>query len=163
MLLLRAALHRFDLQVSWWKNHWNWKKKYSFSYQSILKDFKTSRKSWQTKNQITIIRTLSSPRRMRTDPKRRCRCRCGHRCCCRCHRCQQCWRRGCCRKRDCRHWLPCLQLGPVLPVSKIWCFASHPSGRNPENGRDQILQRSVAEPLSFKPKVPNTYNLKILP
>ena len=31
--------------------------------------------------------------------------------------------------------------------------------RNPRKGRDQILQRSVAEPLSLKLKGPNAYNL----
>ena len=34
-------------------------------------------------------------------------------------------------------------------------------GRNSRKGRDQILQRSIAEPQSFKPQGPNVYDLKI--
>ena len=34
-------------------------------------------------------------------------------------------------------------------------------GEDPRKGRDQILQRSVVEPQSFKPEGPNAYNLKI--
>ena len=45
----------------------------------------------------------------------------------------------------------------IAPGRRAW-------GRNPMKGRDQILERSVAEPKSFKsegPKWPNAYNLKI--
>ena len=41
----------------------------------------------------------------------------------------------------------------IAPGWRAW-------GRNPRKGRDQILQRSIAEPYSFKPEEPNTYYLK---
>ena len=42
----------------------------------------------------------------------------------------------------------------IVPGWRVW-------GCNPRKGRDQILRRSVAEPLPFKPGGPNAYNLKI--
>ena len=46
------------------------------------------------------------------------------------------------------------------PFLSLDCNRSEGMGRNPREGRDQILQRSVAELKSFKLKGPNIYNLK---
>ena len=48
----------------------------------------------------------------------------------------------------------------IAPGWRAW--GRNPPWRNPRKGRDQILQRTIAEPLSFfKPEGTNTYNLKI--
>ena len=46
------------------------------------------------------------------------------------------------------------------PFLSLDCASVEGGGCNQRKGRDQILQRSVAEPKSFKSEGPNTYNSK---
>ena len=49
------------------------------------------------------------------------------------------------------------------PFISFDCAFRSPIRHNSRKGRDQNLQRSGAEPESFEPQGPNTYNLKIWP
>ena len=55
----------------------------------------------------------------------------------------------------------CFQMAKCDPFLSLDCARVEGVGRNPREGRDQILQRSVVEPFSLKPEGPNIYNLKV--
>ena len=54
--------------------------------------------------------------------------------------------------------LPDSKIDPFLSLD---CVRMEGGVRNQRKGRDQILQRSIAEPKSFKSEGSNTYKLKI--
>ena len=55
----------------------------------------------------------------------------------------------------------CCQMANFYPFLTLDFAGLEGRVRNPRIKRGQILQRSIAEPYSFKPEGPNTYNLKI--